>query len=193
MDGSRFDNLSRAVVETRSRRGLTRLLAGLVLGGPLALRDLGETAAKKRKKRKKRPSCTPQCSGKQCGPNGCGGVCGSCPFASQTCTAAGQCTCLSSQRTCPTGECVPKSGCCSGNECVNVNGEPGLCEAGTCYYKPRCAMVGVRCTENAWGCCGGCNMATSRCQTSPVGSGCNTTADCNPGLTCVRFTCQAST
>jgi len=35
-------------------------------------------------------SCTPSCSGKQCGGDGCGGSCGTCP-SGKTCTA-GQCT-----------------------------------------------------------------------------------------------------
>lgn len=33
--------------------------------------------------------CTPQCSGRQCGQDGCGGVCGTC--SAGTCSAAGQC------------------------------------------------------------------------------------------------------
>jgi hypothetical protein len=34
--------------------------------------------------------CIPQCTGKVCGPDGCGGSCGSC-LPTQTCTAAGIC------------------------------------------------------------------------------------------------------
>ncbi|MFC1611169.1 hypothetical protein ACFL6C_09430 [Myxococcota bacterium] len=36
------------------------------------------------------PTCEWQCQGKACGPNGCGGVCGTCPTG-QTCTPDGQC------------------------------------------------------------------------------------------------------
>jgi len=36
------------------------------------------------------PSCTPNCSGKSCGSDGCGGVCGSCA-SGESCDAAGQC------------------------------------------------------------------------------------------------------
>ncbi len=35
--------------------------------------------------------CTPRCSGKTCGDDGCGGSCGACP-ANQTCLATGQCS-----------------------------------------------------------------------------------------------------
>ncbi len=34
--------------------------------------------------------CTPKCSGKQCGDNGCGGSCGTCPTG-QSCNSTGQC------------------------------------------------------------------------------------------------------
>jgi len=209
MDGSTFDTLTRSLHRGHSRRGLAGLLSGLALGGPLAL--LGQTEAdakrKKKKKKKKRPTsttqtplvpgptCTPNCASKQCGPDGCGSVCGTCPLTSQSCTAAGQCACLSNQRTCPTGACVPTGGCCSGNDCLNMDGDPGECEAGTCFYKPRCSQAGVRCTETAIGCCGGCSTATgqSLCTNSSAGQSCYTTADCNSGLACVRFKCQAST
>lgn len=36
------------------------------------------------------PSCTPECTGKACGPDGCGGVCGTCPD-SEACSEAGLC------------------------------------------------------------------------------------------------------
>jgi hypothetical protein len=59
MDGSRFDALSRALVTAHSRRGLTRLLSRLVIGGPLAILGLTETTAKRKKhKKKKRDGAT---------------------------------------------------------------------------------------------------------------------------------------
>jgi hypothetical protein len=36
------------------------------------------------------PACTPQCQGKSCGPDGCGGICGTCSDDS-TCSLDGQC------------------------------------------------------------------------------------------------------
>ncbi len=54
MDESNFDTLARSLSEARSRRGLTRLLGGLTLGAPFALRGLTETEAKRKKKKKKK-------------------------------------------------------------------------------------------------------------------------------------------
>jgi hypothetical protein len=54
MDGSTFDAWSRAVAQNRSRRGLTRLLAGLALSGPLALVGRLEVAAKHKKRKRRR-------------------------------------------------------------------------------------------------------------------------------------------
>lgn len=59
--------------------------------------------------------CVPNCSGKACGDNGCGGSCGSCPiktgsclsgtaiefFAEASCSAAGQCNYSAISRNCP--------------------------------------------------------------------------------------------
>jgi hypothetical protein len=48
-------------------------------------------------------TCTPSCTGRACGDNGCGGQCGTCAFG-QSCTAAGQCEQI----------CVPN---CTGKQC----------------------------------------------------------------------------
>jgi len=50
-------------------------------------------------------ACTPSCAGKQCGPDGCFGWCGTCP-AWTTCNAG---KCVASE-TCGDGECVPGVG-----------------------------------------------------------------------------------
>src|SRR5262245_15571273 len=52
MDGSRFDAWSRTLVTAHSRRGLTRLLTGPALGGPVAL--LAEPAAVAKHRRHKK-------------------------------------------------------------------------------------------------------------------------------------------
>jgi hypothetical protein len=59
MDGSRFDAWSRAFADAHSRRGLTRLLAGLALGGAFALRERAETAAKHKRHKKRHRSGSP--------------------------------------------------------------------------------------------------------------------------------------
>ncbi|HEY0194990.1 MAG TPA: S53 family peptidase [Kofleriaceae bacterium] len=57
-------------------------------------------------------TCTPVCSGKTCGDDGCGGTCGTCA-AGQTCSASG--TCTGGGSTCTHSECTSgaklKSGC----------------------------------------------------------------------------------
>ncbi|HUU03666.1 MAG TPA: IPT/TIG domain-containing protein [Myxococcota bacterium] len=61
--------------------------------------------------------CTPACDGKQCGPDGCGGQCGSCDTG-QSCDADGQCVACTPQ--CQDRQCGP-DGC--GGQC-------GSCQAG---------------------------------------------------------------
>lgn len=60
--------------------------------------------------------CVPRCSGKQCGSNGCGGVCGICS-ASATCSSAGICACTSNLIAC-------------GTACVDVRSDSNNC--GSC-------------------------------------------------------------
>jgi hypothetical protein len=92
-------------------------------------------------------SCTPQCSGKQCGSDGCGGTCGTCATG-QTCSASGQCT----------GSCTPQ---CSGKQCGS-DGCGGSC--GTCATGQICSPTGQ--------CGGGC--AHPICSTgTKLASGCD--------------------
>jgi hypothetical protein len=44
--------------------------------------------------------CTPDCAGKECGPDGCGDTCGQCD--GQTCTSNGKCTAAAKNSTCNT-------------------------------------------------------------------------------------------
>lgn len=60
-------------------------------------------------------ACTPDCAGKQCGDDGCGGVCGTCG-GNETCNGEGQCQGL------PNCNQVPE-GCCLGAEFVTCFGD----------------------------------------------------------------------
>ena len=113
------------------------------------------------------PTCTPNCAGKQCGDNGCGGSCGTC-LTSQSCID-GRCvqkcvsTCFSSdenkirclsntqfQKCVPSGSCwvwsFPIQNCQAGYECKdNMDGSYGLCVP-ACISKS-CAELGIQCGD----------------------------------------------
>ncbi|MFN7130614.1 MAG: hypothetical protein ACK4N5_00930 [Myxococcales bacterium] len=101
--------------------------------------------------------CTAKCDGRACGPDGCGGSCGSC--------GAGF-VCSESQ-----GVCEPCTPSCSGKACGpdGCGGQCGACGRGTfcdgaqcvtCTPKT-CAQLGKTCGQHPDGCggtveCGGC-------------------------------------
>jgi len=82
-------------------------------------------------------SCTPQCSGKQCGNGGCkmlnDTICGTCP-SGEVCNDDGQCTappvCL---------DCWGGTTCClSGQICPGGEACCGTCPSGTCSCSHNC-------------------------------------------------------
>ena len=112
MDAPRFDALARSLT-VGSRRGA---LGGLLLGSALGLVRLTPGEAKKRKKRKKKaPTCVPQCGGKTCGDDGCGGTCGTCPVCQQC--ASGICEDLEMDTRCPVRVCTEGVCSCSIGSC----------------------------------------------------------------------------
>jgi len=111
--------------------------------------------------------CVPQCEGKQCGPDGCGGKCGSCTGTDVCNMETGQCVpcepkcegkqcgpdgCGGTCGTCTgtdvcneeTGQCVPCEPKCDGKECGpdGCGGECGTCPSD----KPVCTKEG-KCVE----------------------------------------------
>lgn len=93
--------------------------------------------------------CSPQCDGKHCGDDGCGGDCGEC-LPAQICTS-GKCTaplsCVGScTQTDPSDSCACSQGCqIEGNCCDD------FCEACTdlCLYTQECGEI------SEVGCCDG--------------------------------------
>jgi hypothetical protein len=79
--------------------------------------------------------CQPQCQGLQCGDDGCGGSCGTCPGTSSCDVASGLCLC-----DCPATDapvCDPLAGNTYGNACKAacagvLETVPGICGS-TCY------------------------------------------------------------
>ncbi|MFH1532547.1 MAG: hypothetical protein ABIK09_17625 [Pseudomonadota bacterium] len=142
--------------------------------------------------------CVPDCTGKECGGDGCGGSCGQCGLgqtcepASGVCQGEGACGQISSQ------------GCCSGNTVVYCDGG-GLqyinCNSQTDPDKGLCgwnsALGFYDCTSSAgqgpglpYYCPGGCvpDCFQKQCGDDGCGGSCG---GCPPGLVCQGNLCQA--
>ncbi|MBM4356402.1 MAG: hypothetical protein FJ109_21845, partial [Deltaproteobacteria bacterium] len=109
--------------------------------------------------------CKPECDGKECGPDGCGGECGTCEGEGAVCSDQGTC-CVPS---CDGKECGP-DGC--GGECGACEGEGAVClEDGTCC-NPNCDGKGCGpdgCGGECGTCQGGdCDLETGICIPPPL-------------------------
>ncbi|MBO4351343.1 MAG: M23 family metallopeptidase [Proteobacteria bacterium] len=85
--------------------------------------------------------CNPNCSGKACGDDGCGGLCGTC---------SGQSVCENNQCVCKpncSGKACGDDGC--GGLCGSCTGQ-NVCEGNQCVCKPACD--GKQCGDDG---CGG--------------------------------------
>jgi hypothetical protein len=115
--------------------------------------------------------CTPDCTGKVCGSDGCGGLCGSCTAANPLCI----------QGSCQT--CVPK---CTGAACGDADGCggrcAGTCATGTCSATGYCTSCTPSCTGKACGDADGCG---GKCATGSCKGGGTCGADGTCGATCV--------
>jgi hypothetical protein len=88
--------------------------------------------------------CEPDCAGKDCGPDGCDGSCGTCA-SGQICTADGQCVCTAA--SCPGGCCASDETChtppsnqfcgTGGAACAACTGQD-QCQNGSCVCVPDC-------------------------------------------------------
>lgn len=113
--------------------------------------------------------CDPQCDGKECGPDGCGGQCGIC----------------GGDEWCATGKCLPDG--CGGNPestCINACGGSG---SGWCFCDDACIDYGDCCSDYQ-ACCVNC---TPDCTGKVCGNdGCDGSCGvCDGGLTCVGGEC----
>ena len=101
--------------------------------------------------------CTPACTGKSCGPDGCGGSCGAC--------AEGE--------ACEDGQCPSCVPACEGVECGpdGCGGSCGFCDAGlacaegSCSCTPEC--MGKECGPD--GCGGACGVCQGDFECSDAG------------------------
>lgn len=144
------------------------------------------------------PHCVNPCVGKECGDDGCGGTCGSCPYGPQWSCVSGKCICTpyctgkvcgsdgcgGSCGTCPAGQV------CSGGKCVTPQCIPNctgrVCGDGGCPDQPNACGVcpkGQVCTM--WGQCVAepCtpNCTNKECGDDGCGGFCGT---CATGETC---------
>jgi hypothetical protein len=93
--------------------------------------------------------CVPNCTGRQCGPDGCGGSCGTCP-AGQPCSEDGRCPCT--PQSCPNGCCDEDGNCQPGNtlqscgtggEACEPCNDQRICQDGQCVNcSPNCICQG---------------------------------------------------
>ena len=101
------------------------------------------------------PPCTADCTGRDCGDDGCGGSCGACG-AHQAC-ALGACVDLP---WCGDGACLPEAGeDCGTCEADCACGCGQACQAGVCAFT---ACDGVACGDDGCGgSCGSCGLGTT--------------------------------
>ncbi len=211
MDHNLFDHLTRTLVAASSRRGLVRALTGgLALAGlPLGIADTDAKKKKGHKKKQKTPTptptplpdatCAPRCRRKQCGDDGCGGSCGSCPVG-QVCASGTCCTPEPTEETCAM-ECgyascprlcgsVSTPGSCGAVACTCPSGEE-------CQGNGNCAMT---CSPTTANCPSRCSCFASTespglCFVGGMGECpyytqvCTTSAECPAGYSCQKTMC----
>ena len=127
-------------------------------------------------------TCTPNCNGKTCGDDGCGGSCGTCG-EHQACKK-GYCACAKGYKKC--GErCIPLTACCEDKDC----GTGRICYQGKCKcaegYKPcgkRCIPTGACCTDKECDPYEDCKDGRCVCAKGykPCGDTCIPVKDCCP-------------
>ncbi len=134
-------------------------------------------------------TCFPNCLGKVCGSNGCGGSCGICPTG-QTCNANGQCV----------AQCIPKTCTQLEKNCGNWNNECGtIIYCGTCPTGQTCSATGwcgaqcipKTCTQLGKTCGSWDNTCGTQinCGTCPIGLSCNETGRCVCIPNCINKSC----
>jgi len=149
-------------------------------------------------------SCVPNCEGKNCGSDGCGGNCGNyfgaCTQIGRNCSTAGMCVMVSScvpncdGKVCGSDGCFGYCGtlngdCDSGKICSNgnciISGGGGGCNPDSLATTCGGALCGTKtnnCGESVS--CGTCSGLTSKCNSTGRCVQCLTNSDCNSGQFC---------
>jgi hypothetical protein len=124
--------------------------------------------------------CVPQCKGKTCGSDGCGGACGTCPNG-KMCNTAGQCICVPqcNGKACGSDGCGGTCGTCPLNATCDASGEACRCAEG---YVPNpqhtgCIKLGGPCGGvSEYGYCTGDDWVRCDAQEGIV------SINCGPGM-----------
>jgi hypothetical protein len=185
MDHDRFDALARSVGTAVSRRAIAGVLSAAGLGTVVGGFVRGDVNAKKKRKKKRRKhrqaACTPNCSDRTCGNDGCGGSCGSCE-GDQVCHGGTCCLPESRGATCA-GRCGTRT-----NNC----GQPVACascaEGRVCLSNGSCAFPCTDTNDCPCSLCSPPNVegeqhCTDGGMVSPITT-CTGTVDCPPGSHC---------
>ncbi|MBM4355129.1 MAG: hypothetical protein FJ109_15330, partial [Deltaproteobacteria bacterium] len=118
--------------------------------------------------------CTPQCQGKQCGGDGCGGQCGECPDGFECvaglCKALDGATCQTAGE-CAGGLCIPfqtglkcSGPCVSDSECPDTwSCAPWISASMPSICAPKGTMVAHKLCKEVASCVGGCPPANPAC------------------------------
>lgn len=144
--------------------------------------------------------CTKQCSGKQCGSDGCSGECGPC---SKICTNSGRCvecendgdcpntftcsnsnTCVCSSGNICEGQCIARSQCCTPSDCSGSNV--------SCNSSHQCVCE----SSNFRQCASGGCVRTNGCCSGDSGRSCTTASGsegkCDSSGGCVEPVCDST-
>ena len=191
MDRSAVDRLTKTLAEPHARRGLSRLLGGLAVGGPLALLGTTESAARKKRcppcKTRKKGGCKGKrpdgtaCAGGTCQGGACvkcvpepvtetcaGAPCG--PSRTNTCGQVVVCPCPSGLTCLPNGTCA--------RPCVNAGSCAGCAPNSQCLGFPTVEGQNL------------CLAPNQICSTLQVCNPANpTTTGCAPGYACIPVPC----
>ncbi len=162
MDPSKFDDLTKAMATSTSRRKALKTIAATTLGGILGLGGIGTVFAK--------PTCKPNGHGcgtnKQCCSEYCDQTTSTCACQPGTCN---------SFCTCPSGQV------CSGGQCVCPPGTTQLCN-GTCA-KANCEFTGC---SNGCTCVQDAAVGNFYCAQGAATQGCSSDCDCPSGQMCIN-------
>jgi hypothetical protein len=134
-------------------------------------------------------TCTPSCTGKVCGSDGCGGLCGpacsganpfciqgACHACTPSCTGAacgdadgcgGRCQGTCATGTCTAGYCTSCTPSCTGKSCGDPDGCGGKCATGSCPGGGTCGTDGTCGTSCVPSCVG------KTCGSNGCGGSCN--------------------